>query len=104
MALILVCRCGAEHAAAEGVLCRTCQADDACAADRAELVRLWRKREGYLRRGIAANNTDAQAARLRQRMERRCLAIEPDPMRAHALSTRQAELAGLARSRILVPQ
>lgn len=104
MALILVCRCGAEHDASEGPTCRTCQADAACAADRTELVRLWRKREGYRSRGVSHAHVDAQAARLRQRMERRCQAIEPDPMRAHALSTRQAELSGLARSRILVPQ
>jgi hypothetical protein len=105
MPLILVCRCGAEHDASDGPLCRPCQADDACADDRVELGRLWRKREGYRRRGVPHARVDEQAMRLRQRMERRCLAIDPDPTRAHALSTRQAELAGQAvHGRILVPQ
>lgn len=106
MGLLGVCRCGAEVEAPTIVagLCRTCQADQACAADRADLVRLWRKREGYRRRGVPIGNTDEQAARLRLRMERRCLAIEPDPVKAHELSLRQARLAGEARGRILLPQ
>lgn len=106
MGLLGICRCGAEVDAATLLAgrCRTCQADQACAQDRAELVRLWRKREGYRRRGIPIGNTDEQAGRLRQRMERRCLAIEPDRVKAHELSNRQARLAGEARSRILLPQ
>jgi hypothetical protein len=104
--LLVACRCGAEVPVAEtkGGRCRTCQADQACASDRADLVRLWRKREGYRRRGVPVAHADEQAGRLRQRMERKCQAIEPDPDKAHELSNRQARLAGEARGRILLPQ
>jgi len=93
VSLLLVCRCGAEHELQPGggALCAPCRADEECVAERAELVRLWRKRGRYAASGASLAGVERQAARTRARIEARCVAI--DPARAAELASRQGDLA-----------
>lgn len=100
MGLIAFCRsCGREVATRElreGV-CLDCRVSEAVADLREEHLRLSRKRERYLARGVPAESVGRQLARLEERIAERIGALVPDREQAARLLHKELERARRSR-------
>ncbi len=107
--LVLVCKaCNKQvpvHEHKNG-FCIECQATALCKELRAELVRLYHKRDRYLQKKIAVKHNDEQAERTRIRILKAVQKLTTDPERVSAIVNAQGQLAreaALTHSRIHLP-
>ena len=79
--ILLPCRrCGRQVYSAEvrDGLCLDCRVDEAVAEQRAELARLWRKRERYQAKAANAGSVARQIEKVQERMARRIVQLVPE--------------------------
>ena len=94
--ILLSCRrCGRQVYSSEvrDGLCVDCRVDEAVAEHRAELARLWRKRERYQAKAANSGSVARQIEKVEERMARRILQLVPDDRAASAQVERQLKKA-----------
>jgi hypothetical protein len=94
--ILLPCRrCGRQVYSSEvreGV-CLDCRVDEAVAEQRAELARLWRKRERYQAKAANAGSIGRQIEKVEERMARRIIELVPEDEPAEAQMERSVKKA-----------
>jgi hypothetical protein len=105
--LAIVCRCSKQVPPSEykDGLCWSCWVTEKCAGYRAEIVRLYKKKVRYDKRGAPTAGSDEIAGRVRARIVRVVLQLTNNQKKIEELVNEQGRLAreAASSSRIMLP-